>query len=180
MKIVPTETIRFVIDHFSLGTILIAASDQGVCAILLGDDPAELANDLTRRFKSAAIAPAQETLLVDLTRVIEVMESPTSIILDLPLDLRGTDFQKMVWAELCRVPPGVTASYAEIANRIGRPKAVRAVAAACAANPLALAVPCHRVRRADGSLSGYRWGIERKQSLLDREAAAITPPAQSR
>jgi AraC family transcriptional regulator, regulatory protein of adaptative response / methylated-DNA-[protein]-cysteine methyltransferase len=161
--------IRFAVGECSLGSILVAASDRGVCAILLGDDPDALARDLQDRFPRAAIVggdPAFEALVA---RVVAFVEVPR-LGLDLPLDLRGTAFQQRVWQALRAVPAGATASYRDIAARIGAPAAVRAVAQACGANPLAVAIPCHRVVRSDGGLSGYRWGVERKRALLDREA----------
>jgi AraC family transcriptional regulator of adaptative response/methylated-DNA-[protein]-cysteine methyltransferase len=142
-----------------------------VCAILLGDDPDALARDLQDRFGQAILVGADPAFEALVAKVIGLVEQP-GLGLDLPLDVRGTAFQQRVWQALRAVPPGRTASYAEIAKAIGAPKAVRAVAGACAANPLAVAIPCHRVVRTDGALSGYRWGVERKRALLQREAAA--------
>ena len=161
--------IRFAIGECSLGSILVAQSERGVCAILLGDDPDALARDLQDRFPRATLVggdPAYERLVA---QVVGFVETP-ALGLDLPLDVRGTAFQQRVWRALRDIPVGSTASYSEIARRIGSPHAVRAVAGACAANMLAVAIPCHRVVRHDGELSGYRWGVPRKRALLDREA----------
>lgn len=163
--------IRFAIAACSLGAILVAATARGICAITMGDDPEALAHDLQRRFPRARIEGADAGFDELVARVVGLVEHP-NIGADLPLDVRGTAFQQQVWQALCAIPPGKTATYAEIAAAIGAPKAVRAVAAACAANALAVAVPCHRVVRTDGGLSGYRWGVERKRALLDREAEA--------
>jgi AraC family transcriptional regulator of adaptative response/methylated-DNA-[protein]-cysteine methyltransferase len=161
--------IRFAIGECTLGSILVAATQRGVCAILLGDDPEALVHDLEQRFPRARLVggdPGFERLVA---QVVGLIEQPR-LGADLPLDIRGTAFQQRVWNALSQIPPGETASYTEIAHRIGAPKAVRAVAQACAANALAVAIPCHRVVRTDGDLSGYRWGVERKRALLDREA----------
>ena len=164
-------TIRFAIGQCALGAILVAATDKGVCAILLGDDPDALARDLQDRFPRAELIGADAGLEALVAQVVGFVEQP-GLGLDLPLDIRGTAFQQRVWEALRQVGAGTTASYADIAERIGAPKAVRAVAQACAANSLAVAIPCHRVVRSDGALSGYAWGVERKRALLDREAAA--------
>jgi AraC family transcriptional regulator of adaptative response/methylated-DNA-[protein]-cysteine methyltransferase len=163
--------IRFAIGECSLGSILVAASERGVCAILLGDDPDALARDLQDRFPRATLIGGDPDFERLVARVVGFIEAP-ALGLDLPLDVRGTAFQQRVWQALREIPPGSTASYAEIASRIGSPKSVRAVAGACAANTLAVAIPCHRVVRTDGSFSGYRWGVERKRALLEREASA--------
>jgi len=160
--------VRFAIGECSLGSVLVAATVRGVCAILLGDDPDELLRDLQDRFPRAGLIGGDDEFEQLVARVVGFVEAPGRG-LDLPLDLRGTTFQQRVWQALRQIPPGGTASYAEIARRIGSPKAVRGVANACAANSLAVVIPCHRVVRSDGGLSGYRWGIERKRSLLDRE-----------
>jgi AraC family transcriptional regulator of adaptative response/methylated-DNA-[protein]-cysteine methyltransferase len=162
--------IRFAIGQASLGAVLVAATDKGVCAILLGDDPEALARDLQDRFPRAKLVGGDPAFERTVARVVGLIEAPGQR-LDLPLDIRGTAFQERVWQALSAIPAGRTATYAEIARAVGRPKAVRAVAQACAANPLAVAIPCHRVVRTDGDLSGYRWGVERKRELLDREAA---------
>ena len=163
--------IRFAIGECSLGSILVATSDRGVCAILLGDDPDALARDLQDQFPRAGLIGGDAEFEELVAQVIGFVEAP-GIGLDLPLDVRGTAFQQRVWQALREIPAGETASYAEIADRIGSPNAVRAVAQACAANALAVAIPCHRVVRNDGGLSGYRWGVERKRALLAKEAHA--------
>jgi len=161
--------IHFAIGSSSLGAILVAQSSLGVCAILMGDDPQALVRDLQDRFPHAVLIDSKAELEQRLDRIAGFVDAP-AIGLELPLDVRGTAFQQRVWQALRTIPPGATATYTEIAERIGNPKAVRAVAGACAANALAVAIPCHRVVRSDGSLSGYRWGIERKRALLAREA----------
>lgn len=163
--------IRFAIGQCSLGAILVAATEAGVCAILLGDDPQELIQDLQDRFDRAELVGGDAEFEALVARVVGFVEQPR-LGLDLPLDVRGTAFQQRVWQALRDIPAGETASYADVALAIGNPAAVRAVAQACAANALAVAIPCHRVVRTDGALSGYRWGVERKRALLDREAAA--------
>ena len=164
-------TIRFAVGQCSLGSILVGASDQGICAIFLGDDPNQLARDLQDRFPRARLIGADRDFEQTVARVVGLVENP-QIALDLPLDIRGTVFQQKVWRALTKIPLGQTASYAQIAQRIGLPKAVRAVAGACAASLLAVAIPCHRVVRTDGNLSGYRWGVERKRALLHKERVA--------
>lgn len=164
-------TIRFAIGQCSLGAILVAATDKGVCAILLGDDPEALVRDLQDRFDRAELVGGEAAFEALVARAVGLVEDPRQGA-DLPLDVRGTAFQQKVWQALRDLKPGETASYSDIAGRIGAPKAVRAVAQACAANNLAVAIPCHRVVRNDGALSGYAWGVERKRALLDREAAA--------
>lgn len=161
--------IRFAIGECTLGSILVARSELGVCAILLGDDPDALARDLQDRFHRATLTGDDPEFEQLVAQVVGFVEAPAHG-LDLPLDVQGTAFQQRVWQALREIPAGSTASYAEIASRIGSPKAVRAVAQACAANALAVAIPCHRVVRTDGGLSGYRWGVERKRALLQREA----------
>lgn len=161
--------IRFAVGECSLGSILVAQSERGVCAILLGEDPDALARDLQDRFPHAQLVGGEDDFEQLVARVVGFVEAP-ALGLDLPLDIRGTAFQQRVWQALQAIPSGSTASYREIAQRIGSPKAVRAVAGACAANTLAVAIPCHRVVRHDGGLSGYRWGVERKRALLEREA----------
>jgi AraC family transcriptional regulator of adaptative response/methylated-DNA-[protein]-cysteine methyltransferase len=162
--------IRFAVGQVSLGEVLVAATDKGVCAILLGDDPEALLRDLQDRFPRAEFEGGDADFERMVAQVVGLVEAPGQR-LDLPLDIRGTAFQQKVWAALSAIPPGKTATYAEVARAIGQPKAVRAVAQACGANPLAIAIPCHRVVRSDGDLSGYRWGVERKRKLIDREAA---------
>lgn len=163
--------IHFAIGECSLGSILVAQSERGVCAILFGDDPDALARDLQDRFPRATLVGGDHVYEQLVAQVVGFIEAP-AIGLDLPLDVRGTAFQQRVWRALRDIPAGSTVSYSEIARRIGSPSAVRAVAGACAANMLAVAIPCHRVVRNDGGLSGYRWGVPRKRALLDREAQA--------
>jgi AraC family transcriptional regulator, regulatory protein of adaptative response / methylated-DNA-[protein]-cysteine methyltransferase len=163
-------SIRFAVGQCSLGAILVAATAKGVAAILLGDDAAKLVEELQDRFPKAELVGGDRAFERLVARVVGLIERPADG-LDLPLDVRGTAFQERVWQALRAIPAGATASYAEIARRIDRPRAVRAVGQACAANPLAVAIPCHRVVRNDGGLAGYRWGIARKRALLQREAA---------
>jgi len=163
--------IRFAIGECSLGAILVAASARGVCAILLGDDPDALARELQERFPRAALIGGDAGFEQIVAQVVGCVEAP-ALGLALPLDVRGTAFQQRVWQALRDIPASATTSYGEIARRIGAPQAVRAVARACAANALAVAIPCHRVVRRDGGLAGYRWGVERKRALLEREASS--------
>lgn len=172
------NTIRFAVAQCSLGALLVAASPRGVCAILLGADADELVRDLQDRFPQAELIGADRDFERWVARVVGFVEAPR-IGLDLPLDLRGTAFQRRVWEALRLIPAGETVSYSELAQRLGMPRAARAVAQACAANPLAVAVPCHRVVRTDGSLSGYRWGVARKRALLARERAADQEKSKS-
>jgi AraC family transcriptional regulator of adaptative response/methylated-DNA-[protein]-cysteine methyltransferase len=172
---VDTE-IRFAVGECSLGSILVARSDRGVCAILLGDDPDRLARDLQDRFPHARLIGGDAAFEALVARVVGFVEAP-GLGLDLPIDVRGTAFQQRVWQALREIPVGATMSYTALAERIGSPRAVRAVAHACAANVLAVAIPCHRVVRSDGGLSGYRWGIQRKRELLRREGARPAAPA---
>lgn len=169
-------TIYFAVGECSLGSILVARSAKGVCAISLGDDPEVLVRDLQDRFPRAALVGGDRGFERVVATVIGFVENPARG-LDLPLDVRGTAFQQRVWQALREIPVGATVSYSDVAARIGAPQAVRAVARACGANPLAVAIPCHRVVRTDGSRSGYRWGIERKQALLARESARASAPA---
>jgi AraC family transcriptional regulator of adaptative response/methylated-DNA-[protein]-cysteine methyltransferase len=164
------EEIRFAVGETSLGAILVASSKKGVASILLGADPDTLVRNLQDRFPKARLIGADSDYEALVATVVGFVEAP-NLGLDLPLDVRGTAFQQRVWQALQEIPAGQTVSYAEVARRIGLPKAVRAVAGACAANNLAVAIPCHRVVRNDGALSGYAWGVERKRVLLDREAA---------
>lgn len=161
--------IRFAIGQCTLGAILVAASTRGVCAISLGDDPDILIRELQDRFPRAELIGGDAGFEQWVAQVVGFVETPARG-LDLPLDIRGTAFQQRVWQALREIPAGSTTSYAEVARRIGSPRAVRAVAGACAANTLAVAIPCHRVVRHGGGLSGYRWGVERKRALLAREA----------
>jgi AraC family transcriptional regulator of adaptative response/methylated-DNA-[protein]-cysteine methyltransferase len=173
------EEIRFAVGQTSLGAILVASSQKGVAAILLGDDPDELLRNLQDRFPKAYLIGADSEYEALIARVVGFIETPR-ISLTLPLDVRGTAFQQRVWQALQAIPAGETVSYAEIARRIGSPNAVRAVAGACAANLLAVAIPCHRVVRSDGSLSGYAWGVERKRALLNRERLPRTSDSKAR
>jgi len=166
-----TTEIRFAIGECSLGVILVAQSERGVCAILLGDDPEALARDLQDRFPRASLIGGDDKFEQWVAKIAGLIEA-SGIGLDLPLDMHGTAFQQRVWQALREIPAGETRSYAEIACRIGAPASARAVAHACATNALAIAIPCHRVVRSDGTLAGYRWGVERKRALLEKEAAA--------
>ena len=160
--------IRFCVAQSALGAILVAESDRGICAISLGDDAEALVREIQDRFPKASLAGDDAAFDARVAQVIALVEQPQKG-LDLPLDIRGTAFQQRVWQALRAIPAGETASYTDLAIRIGSPKAVRAVAGACAANTLAVAVPCHRIVRTDGALSGYRWGVERKRALLEAE-----------
>lgn len=160
--------IRFALGECSLGSILVASSDTGICAISIGDDPALLLRELQDRFPKSNLIGGDQAFESQVATVIELIESPR-LGLDLPLDIQGTVFQQRVWQALREIPAGTTMTYSELANKIGMPKAIRAVASACAANTLAVVIPCHRVVRLDGSLSGYRWGVERKKALIKRE-----------
>ena len=166
-------TIELTIAQSSIGFVLVArsaAADAGVNAVLLGDDPEALRRDLQHRFPGATLIEGGVALDALTATVIRCIEAPARG-LDVPLDMRGTEFQQSVWRALRAIPTGRTASYSQIAGQLGMPNAARAVAQACAANPLAVLVPCHRVVRSDGELSGYRWGVERKRALLEREAS---------
>jgi AraC family transcriptional regulator, regulatory protein of adaptative response / methylated-DNA-[protein]-cysteine methyltransferase len=165
------EEIRFAVGQTSLGAILVASSKKGVAAILLGEDPDQLVRNFQDRFPKAHLIGADGDYEAVIARVVGLIETPGKG-LNLPLDVRGTAFQQRVWRALQEIPAGETVSYAEVARRIGSPKAVRAVASACAANNLAVAIPCHRVVRMDGSSSGYAWGVERKREMIRREALA--------
>lgn len=160
--------ISFAIGACSLGAILVARSTKGLCAILLGDDLAGLARDIRELFPKAKLIGGDADFEALVAQVVGFVDAPQQG-LDLPLDIRGTAFQQRVWQALRKIPAGETASYAEIARRIGAPKAARAVANACAKNVIAVAIPCHRVMRNDGALSGYRWGVARKRALLAKE-----------
>jgi AraC family transcriptional regulator, regulatory protein of adaptative response / methylated-DNA-[protein]-cysteine methyltransferase len=170
------ETIRYTVVSTWLGLALVAATERGVCMTALGDESAGLEADLRRRFPAATLVAADAALCGWTERVVRYITRPAEQ-LDLPLDIRGTAFQAQVWRALQKIPPGQTATYTEIAAALGRPKAVRAVAQACAGNKLAVLVPCHRVVRTDGDLAGYRWGIERKRALLAREREVMTAEA---
>ena len=164
------EELHFAVGQSSLGAILVASSEKGVAAILLGDDPEELVRNLQDRFPNADLIGADKDYESLVARVVGFVEAPR-IGLDLPLDVRGTAFQQRVWRALQEIAVGETLSYADVTRRIGNPRALRAVAGACAANKHAVAIPCHRVVKNDGSHSGYAWGVKRKRALLDREAA---------
>lgn len=163
--------VRFAVGDCSLGAVLVAATDKGVCAILLGEDPEALVRDLQDRFPKAELIGGDEAFEHTVARVVGLIDRGEEAA-GLPLDVRGTAFQRRVWDALARIPAGRTATYAEVAAAIGSPAAVRAVAQACASNALAVAIPCHRVVRSDGALSGYRWGVERKRALIERERTA--------
>lgn len=161
--------IRYALGVSELGGFVVAATDAGICALFLGDDPDDLVEQLAARFPDAGLERADEAMGELVEQVVEHIEAPALGAEGLRLDLRGTEFQRRVWAALCDVPAGQTATYTEIAQAIDSPNGARAVAGACAANKVAVLVPCHRVLRADGGLSGYRWGVKRKRALLDRE-----------
>lgn len=165
----PDTVIRFAVGESALGSVLVAGTERGICAITLGDDPDTLVRALQDQFIRATLIGDDTTFQQYVACVVGFVDHPASD-LDLPLDIQGTSFQRRVWQALREIPPGGTASYADIATRIGSPGSARAVAGACAANRLAVAIPCHRVVRSDGSLSGYRWGVERKRALLERES----------
>ncbi len=164
-------TLEYAVAACALGTLLVAGTAAGVRALLLGDGADAVLAELERRFPGTVLRANPAGLESWLAGARALVERPAERV-ELPLDARGTPFQQRVWQELRRIPAGRTATYREIAARIGRPDSVRAVAGACAANPLAIAVPCHRVVRQDGELAGYRWGVERKRALLAREAVA--------
>jgi AraC family transcriptional regulator of adaptative response/methylated-DNA-[protein]-cysteine methyltransferase len=165
------DTISYATGDSALGRVLVARSISGVCAILIGADDNELVTDLAARFPEAELVADEAVVHDDLAKVTRFVDKPTEG-LDLPLDLRGTPFQRRVWEALRAIPVGTTVTYSELANSIGAPNAVRAVAGACGANPIALAVPCHRVVGGDGDLTGYYWGVERKRELIKKEATA--------
>jgi len=169
--------IDYLTGHCSLGGLLLGACELGICAILLGDDDESLLHDLQRRFPGASLQPNPARLRADLQQLLAFIERPRQpLALSMPLNAVGTAFQQHVWEELQQVGNGRTISYSELAGRLGKPKATRAVASACAANPLAIVVPCHRVLRSDGDISGYRWGVARKKELLRREATFAEQP----
>ena len=171
----PSGEIAFATGMSTLGTVLVARSVRGVCAILIGSEDRELVADLAARFPENRLVGGQRKVEGDLEKTLRFIENPEAgldLDLDLDLDIHGTPFQRRVWDALCAIPSGRTVTYAALARRIGEPGSARAVANACAANAIALAIPCHRVVRRDGTLSGYRWGLERKRALLAREAQA--------
>jgi AraC family transcriptional regulator, regulatory protein of adaptative response / methylated-DNA-[protein]-cysteine methyltransferase len=161
--------ILFAVAECSLGSILVAQSGRGICAIFLGDDPDSLVRELQDQFPKANLIGGDAGFERLVAKVVGFVEAP-ALGLDLPLDVRGTAFQQRVWQALRKIPAGATASYADVAKLIGAPNSARAVAQACGANTLAVAIPCHRIVRNDGALSGYRWGVERKRALLEKEA----------
>jgi AraC family transcriptional regulator of adaptative response/methylated-DNA-[protein]-cysteine methyltransferase len=163
------QVLRFAVGECSLGQVLVAASGKGIAAIMLGDDAEELLRHLQGQFPRAELIGGETSFERQVAKVVALVDNPAKG-LDLPLDVQGTAFQQRVWEALRRIPAGSTATYAEIAAAIGAPKAVRAVAGACASNRIAVAIPCHRVVRTGGAISGYRWGVERKRALLDKEA----------
>jgi O-6-methylguanine DNA methyltransferase len=164
-----SKEIAFATGKSALGTVLVARSAQGICAILIGPEAGELTADLAVRFPENTLVRNDRRLDGDLRKILRFIETPARG-LDLELDIHGTPFQRRVWDALCGIPAGQTVTYAALARRIGEPGSARAVANACAANAIALAIPCHRVVRSDGTLSGYRWGVERKRALIAREA----------
>ncbi len=166
----PGEPIRFAVVRSYLGPVLVAATERGICAIEFGPSANALRDRLRARFPKAKLRGPDPELREEVAGVLSLLDEPREGRPALPLDIRGTSFQRRVWQTLSRIPAGSTATYGEIAARIGRPKAARAVAQACAANPVAVAIPCHRVVRADGGPGGYRWGVERKKKLLERES----------
>lgn len=168
-KTVMPDAVQVVIAESSLGLVLVAQSRIGVCAVILGDSQSRMYDDLRLRFPGATLNVGTPDRGRIADKVLAVVEEPAQQ-LDIPLDMGGTEFQQAVWQVLREIPAGMTMSYQDVAHRLGRPKAARAVAQACAANRLAVVVPCHRVVRSDGAMGGYRWGIERKRTLLEREA----------
>jgi AraC family transcriptional regulator, regulatory protein of adaptative response / methylated-DNA-[protein]-cysteine methyltransferase len=165
------DTLSYATGDSGLGRVLVARSISGVCAILIGADDNELVMDLAARFPEAKLVVNEAVVKDELAKVNHFVDKPTEG-LDLPLDLRGTPFQRRVWEALRTIPVGTTVTYSELAKSIGAPNAVRAVAGACAANPIALAVPCHRVVGSNGDLTGYHGGVERKRELIKKEATA--------
>ena len=169
MKTLP-DHLRYTTGHCQLGGLLLATCDTGICAILLGDGDQAMVDDLQQRFPKATLERDDAALDKDMQALLHYVDHPVGKLdLQRPWAAFGSEFQKKVWAELARVPAGQTISYTELARRIGNPAGVRAVAGACAANPLAIVVPCHRVLRSDGGISGYRWGVERKVKLIELE-----------
>lgn len=167
----PVDILLYATANSPLGEVLIARSARGVCAILLGDSAEELVSDLAARFPQATRIVSQAAIKEDLAKIRRFIDSPTEG-LDLALDMRGTPFQRRVWEKLRAIPAGRTVSYRELARWISPLANPRAVGSACAASPIALAIPCHRIVRSDGGLAGYRWGIDRKRTLIQKEAAA--------
>jgi AraC family transcriptional regulator of adaptative response/methylated-DNA-[protein]-cysteine methyltransferase len=175
-KIISPGEVAFALGRSSLGEVLVARGANGICAILLGDEPKSLVRDLGALYTRDRLIGSEDASLLAAVQAAErAVEEPWRKF-DLPLDIGGTEFQRRVWRELREIPAGTTTSYTEIARRIGAPKALRAVAGACAANVLAIAIPCHRVLRSNGSLSGYRWGMERKRKLIELEQSHRAEP----
>lgn len=171
VKQATADVLSYAVVDCELGKVLVARSAKGVCSILLGDDAAALVEDLAGRFPKSTLVPGEALVQGDLAKVLRYIAKPSDG-LQLTLDLRGTPFQRRVWEKLRTIPAGRTVSYTELARWVSPLSHPRAVATACAANPIALAIPCHRVRRSDGSLAGYRWGLERKRTLIEKEARA--------
>lgn len=171
VKQATADVVSYAIVDCDLGKVLVARSAKGVCAILLGDDAAALVEDLADRFPKSTLVPGEALVKSDLAKVLRYIAKPSEG-LQLTLDMRGTPFQRRVWERLRTIPTGRTVSYTELARWVSPLSHPRAVATACAANPIALAIPCHRVRRSDGGLAGYRWGLERKRTLIEKEARA--------
>lgn len=165
----PDQTIRYAVAPCYLGQVLVAATERGICRIDLDDSTDALESRLEQTFPRAELVPGGPDFAGTINAVVNFLDAPRPS-LGLPLDIQGTAFQRQVWAVLQQIPPGTTVSYGDVAEAIGKPAAVRAVAGACGANKLAVAIPCHRVVRSDGSLGGYRWGLERKRALLKHEA----------
>jgi AraC family transcriptional regulator of adaptative response/methylated-DNA-[protein]-cysteine methyltransferase len=166
------QAIVFSTGESVLGVVLVAKTEKGVCAILMGDDADQLARDLQVRFPHAGLHHAEVELKAVVSKVANFIAAP-AMGLDVLLDVQGTAFQQRVWSALQEIPPGATESYTEVARRIGAPACAKEVGEACAANALAVAIPCHRVVRKDGCLAGYRWGVKRKRALLEREGARL-------
>jgi AraC family transcriptional regulator of adaptative response/methylated-DNA-[protein]-cysteine methyltransferase len=166
------ERIRFALAHSSLGDVIVAATDAGICDLRFGDDPEELVGEVRARFHEADLVEGDAGFQTIIQTIVAHIENPGAEATTLPLDVRGTLFQQRVWEALRDIEPGETLSYAEVAEKIGQPTATRAVAQACAANRIAVLIPCHRVVKSDRTTGGYRWGAARKQLLLDREATA--------
>lgn len=171
--------IEYGLSPCALGVVLVARTAKGICAVMLGDRAESLVDDLTRRFSKATLVEADSTFRDSVAAVVQLIETPAQPF-TLPIDLHGTIFQQRVWSALRDITPGTTITYGALAARIGAPSSVRAVARACGANPVAVVVPCHRVVGKDGTLTGYRWGLERKKALLGREQANQPPAAPAR
>lgn len=173
MKSPITNPIFYTFTTTSLGLICVAETSIGVCAVIFGDDQSLMLDDLSNRFEGAQFVPGDFANKAIAEQVARRVEQPAGLFPDIPMDIKGTAFQKAVWEILQKIPAGTVTSYSEVARRIGRPTAVRAVAQACGANPISVLIPCHRVVAQDAALTGYRWGLERKSSLLQREQEAV-------